>query len=289
MEENKLQTIEIIAELRATLAEFQGKKIGFVPTMGYLHSGHISLVTRAKAECDVVVMSIFVNPLQFGPNEDLSRYPRNLERDKQLAWEAGVDVLFHPSVAEMYGEGKPMVSLKVSGISDVLCGEFRPGHFDGVATVVAKLFHIVQPTHAYFGLKDAQQVAVISQMVKDLSIPVQIIPCETVREADGLALSSRNVYLSKEERAQAVILSKALTRAKQGLLEEKWSTVEQVNNFIREQINTQPLANIQYIETLTYPVLKVPTSLLNKQIIIAIAAHFGTTRLIDNLLIHTKG
>ncbi len=283
-----MQIIEKISELRFKLAKYQGKNIGFVPTMGYLHDGHLSLVKQAKAECEVVVMSIFVNPLQFGPNEDLSRYPRDLKRDATLAELEGVDILFHPSVEEMYGKETPLVTVKVSGISDVLCGEFRPGHFDGVATVVAKLFHMVQPTHAYFGLKDAQQVAVVSQMVHDLSLPILVVPCATIRETDGLALSSRNVYLSEEERAQAVVLFQALTEAKQGLVNKRWSTPEEVNSFIYDKISTKLLAKIQYIETRTYPNLKTPTSLHNKQLLVAVAVYFGTTRLIDNILFTPK-
>jgi pantoate--beta-alanine ligase len=283
-----MKVIETAKELQSNLQPSKENIIGFVPTMGYLHEGHLSLVKRAKKECDIVVMSIFVNPLQFGPNEDFSRYPRDMERDLVLAKRAGVDILFHPSIGEMNGE-ELLVTVKVSGISDVLCGENRPGHIDGVATIVAKLFHQVQPDRAYFGLKDAQQVAVISQMVRDLSFPVTIVPCVTVREEDGLALSSRNVYLSKEERAQAVILSQALVGAKQGLLEKRWNTADEVNNYIRTQISTQPSANIQYIKTLTYPYFKEPTSLCYKQMIIALAVYFGPTRLIDNLLFQAEG
>jgi pantoate--beta-alanine ligase len=282
-----VKLIETASKLREALQPYRQGRIGFVPTMGYLHEGHLSLVKRAKAECDVVVMSIFVNPLQFGPNEDYDRYPRDLERDVALAEEAGVDFLFHPSVNEMYPT-KPLTLVQVSKLTDRLCGASRPGHFDGVATVVTKLFNIVQPDRAYFGLKDAQQVAVITQMVRDLNFPVEIVPCETVRETDGLAKSSRNVYLSAEERKQATVIWQALREAKEALMDQKWNTAEEVNAYVRQRIETQPLAKIDYVETLTYPELEPPGDLYQQPILIAAAVWFGSTRLIDNILFNAR-
>lgn len=273
-------------ELREALRPLRSKRIGLVPTMGYLHQGHLSLVQRAKEQCDVVVMSIFVNPIQFGPNEDLDSYPRDLERDQKLAESAGVDFLFHPSVEEMYPKHPLLTRVQVNAITEKLCGASRPGHFDGVTTVVSKLFHIVQPDFAYFGLKDAQQVAVIEQMVYDLDIPVTIIPCDIVREADGLALSSRNVYLSAEERKQALILSKSLLQVKEAWKTGAFQNAQEVNSYVRDRIQTQPLADIDYVETLAYPSLEKPVSLFEQDILIAVAVRFGKTRLIDNTLIH---
>jgi pantoate--beta-alanine ligase len=276
-------TIESIKELREHIAKVkqQGKTIGFVPTMGYLHSGHMSLVQEAKKQCAFVVMSIFVNPLQFGPNEDFAKYPRDLARDAQMASEHGVDLLFAPTVEEMYP--KPMkTSVHVADITDQLCGGSRPGHFAGVATVVSKLFHIVQPDSAFFGLKDAQQVAVLSKMVEDLNMPVQIVPCPIVREPDGLALSSRNVFLSEEERKQAVVLSQSLNEAKSAF--EAGKSPSAIRDQIIAQISSKPLAKIDYVEILTYPELVPLDYFKGTPFIIALAVKFGTTRLIDNQL-----
>jgi pantoate--beta-alanine ligase len=281
---NIVQTIQALSN---ELKPLRNKIIGLVPTMGYLHEGHLSLVRRARQECDIVVMSIFVNPLQFGPNEDLDRYPRDFKRDSELAEKAGVDFLFHPSVEEMYPTPN-LTEVSVANVSERLCGASRPGHFTGVATVVTKLFHIVMPDRAYFGLKDAQQVAVIQQMVHDLNFPITIVPCETVREPDGLAMSSRNVYLTKEERQQALILSKSLLAAKNGLTEGRWSTAEEVRDFVYQQISTQPLAKIDYVEVLTYPSLQPLHELTDQPIIVAVAVRFGQTRLIDNILCKGK-
>lgn len=254
--------------------------IGFVPTMGYLHQGHLSLVKRAKEECDYVVLSIFVNPIQFGENEDFDRYPRDFKRDVQLAEDAGVDLLFHPSVEEMY-PSPLLTTVQVKKVTEKLCGAYRPGHFEGVATVVSKLFHIVTPHRAYFGLKDAQQVAVIEQMVRDLHFPVTIVPCEIVREEDGLAMSSRNVYLNPEERKQATILYRALQEVKT----KNFATAQEINQFVREKISTQPLAQIEYVETLAYPSLESIDQIKGERIIVAVAVRFGKTRLIDNILL----
>ncbi|WP_051271164.1 pantoate--beta-alanine ligase [Shimazuella kribbensis] len=284
-----MELVETVQELNHVLRNHRNSIIGFVPTMGYLHEGHLSLVKKAKKECDFVVMSIFVNPLQFGPNEDLERYPRDLERDFDLARQAGVHVLYHPSIKEMY-PNEPLVTTTVSeSISKVLCGKYRESHFDGVATVVAKLFNQIKPNRAYFGQKDAQQLAIMAQLAKDLSFQIAVVPCETVREEDGLALSSRNVYLLEEERKQAVILSQTLSEVKSGLIARKWQTPDEINNFVRDRISTKPLAKLQYIETLSYPDLQSTTSLYDKQILVALAVFFGKTRLIDNILFSAEG
>ncbi|AKF95500.1 pantoate--beta-alanine ligase [Brevibacillus laterosporus] len=279
-------TISTIKELREALSVHKraGKKVGFVPTMGYLHDGHLSLVERAKSETDVVVMSIFVNPLQFGPNEDYSVYPRDLARDQKLAESAGVHYLFTPSVEEMYP--RPMLTnISVHNITEALCGLSRPGHFDGVATVVSKLFNIIGPHKAFFGQKDAQQVAVIEQMVYDLQIPVQIVPCPIYREKDGLAMSSRNVFLSEEERSQALILSRSLTRAEQ-MITNHQRDVDVICNEVRNLIQSQPLAEIDYVELKRYPEMSdIEFLKTGDRILFALAVKFGRVRLIDNVIL----
>ncbi|MCF6093349.1 pantoate--beta-alanine ligase [Microaerobacter geothermalis] len=274
--------MKIVHDIKSLREFLQDKKnIGLVPTMGYLHEGHLSLVNEAKKISEHVVMSIFVNPLQFGPNEDFDRYPRDFDRDCQMAQDAGADVVFAPSVSEMYPD-KSFTTVHVSSVTERLCGASRPGHFDGVATVVSKLFHIVQPTYAFFGLKDAQQVAVIQQMVNDLNFPVKIIPCPIIREKDGLALSSRNVYLSPEEREQALVLSQSLKEARR-FIEEGERDIRAVINHIRSLIGSKPLAEIEYVEVLSYPSLQT-LKRLEGRFIIALAVKFGKTRLIDNLI-----
>ena len=262
--------------------------IGFVPTMGYLHEGHLSLVRRAKRENDKVVVSIFVNPLQFGPNEDFSRYPRDEERDLAMLRAEGVDAVFLPSVDEMYpgGGGTSKTIVSVRGVTERLCGASRPGHFDGVATVVSKLFHIVQPDRAYFGLKDAQQVAVIEQMVTDLNFPVQVVPCPTVRESDGLAMSSRNVYLTPEQRAQATVLYRALQSVERWLEENPKMTAESLAQQLAGKVSEAPDAVIDYVEVLRYPSLEPFAGPVAEagSFIAALAVKFGMTRLIDNRL-----
>ncbi|GGK24608.1 pantothenate synthetase [Caldalkalibacillus thermarum] len=288
-----MKVIPSIAQWRAEYSQLKKEdfqcKIGFVPTMGYLHDGHLSLVKEARKECDVVVMSIFVNPLQFGENEDFDRYPRDLERDKALAREHGVDYLFVPDVNEMYPQ-HPLTSVSVSTITEVMCGASRPGHFTGVATVVTKLFNIIQPDYAYFGLKDAQQVAVIQQMVKDLNIPVTIKPCPIVREKDGLAMSSRNVYLSEEERKQALYLYKSLREAK-ALVEGGERNTDRIKTRMEKMLRSQPLIEIDYIDIRSFPELKSLESLhgLKGQVIVAVAVKIGRTRLIDNVIIDMEG
>ncbi|MBD2869694.1 pantoate--beta-alanine ligase [Paenibacillus arenilitoris] len=275
------------AELKERLAQLrkQDRSVGFVPTMGYLHEGHASLMRQSAAENEATVLSIFVNPLQFGPNEDLDRYPRDEERDLALAEECGADIVFLPSVEEMY-PSKPLTSVIVNQVTDRLCGASRPGHFDGVGTVVSKLFHLVQPDRAYFGLKDAQQVAVISQMVDDLNFPVEIVPCSIVREPDGLALSSRNVYLNAEQRRQAVVLSQTLSDAAEWLSEDGM-TVERLIARVKVQIAKASESAIDYAELLYYPSLQPPAAnapirSIGQSIIVALAVKFGGTRLIDN-------
>lgn len=282
-----MKTVKTKDELRQALASQRGTTIGLVPTMGYLHAGHLSLIERARQECGCVVASIFVNPLQFGPQEDFATYPRDLERDAMLAKEAGVDILFAPSTDEMYPE-PPLTNVTVSSITEILCGASRPGHFDGVGTVVTKLFNLVQPQRAYFGLKDIQQVAVIQRMTTDLDFPVTIVPCSTVREADGLAMSSRNVHLSAEERSQATILYRALTTGKQRVLSGEWLTGDEVEHHLKEMIASQPLAEIDYVNILTFPELEPVSHIAERQYVIALAVRIGKTRLIDNMLIRKE-
>lgn len=279
--------MEVIKEIKA-IREFvarerrRGKRIGLVPTMGYLHEGHLSLVRIALAASDVVVMSIFVNPLQFGVGEDYEEYPRDLSRDIPLAEEAGVAALFVPTVAEMYPKGYATF-VEVEGLTAGLCGRSRPGHFRGVTTVVTKLFNIVQPDVAVFGQKDAQQAAVIKQMVRDLNMPIEILTGPIVREADGLAMSSRNVYLSQEERRQALVLSQSLRWAEQKVAQGERDAAS-LREAIVEKIKTMPLANIDYVEIVNADDLK-PVEVIQGRVLIALAVRFGRTRLIDNCIV----
>jgi pantoate--beta-alanine ligase len=278
------------SELQEQLAcrRNEGKSIGFVPTMGFLHEGHASLLRQARTENDVTVLSIFVNPLQFGPNEDLDRYPRDEERDLALAKECETDLVFIPAVEEMY-PNKPLTTVIVNQVTDRLCGASRPGHFDGVGTVVSKLFHIVAPTRAYFGMKDAQQVAVIQQMVDDLNFPVHIVPCPIVREPDGLALSSRNVYLNAEQRVQSVTLSATLQLASDWA-REPGMTAERLVAKVKVELSKASEAVIDYVELLHYPTLGIPEAradiaTIKSPLILALAVKFGATRLIDNRIL----
>ncbi len=289
-----IQTMEVIhsiADLRSRIRDYRRKNdqsVGFVPTMGYLHEGHASLLRKARAQSGLVVLSIFVNPLQFGPGEDFERYPRNTERDLQLAEAAGADLVFMPSVSEMY-PSPTRTTVSVTGLTSRLCGASRPGHFDGVATVVSKLFHIVQPDQAFFGLKDAQQVAVIEQMVQDLNLDIEIVPCPILRESDGLAMSSRNVYLSEEERKQALVLSQSLQKAKAYVESHETITPQELESLVSQHIATTPLAVIDYVEVLAYPTLEpFENSHHTDSIIIALAVKFGKTRLIDNLILQVR-
>ncbi|KRB51281.1 pantoate--beta-alanine ligase [Rhizobium sp. Root708] len=280
-----MRLIETVAELRDCLGNFRrdGKTIGFVPTMGFLHVGHMTLVSQAKAQNDVTVVSIFVNPLQFGANEDLARYPRDLERDSALLDAAGVDVLFAPPVSEMYPHPMKTV-VDVPELGRELEGAVRPGHFAGVATVVTKLFNLVQPDAAYFGEKDYQQVALIRRMVDDLAQPVRVVPVPTVREPDGLACSSRNVYLSPQERAAAVIVPRALEEAER-LYREGCDDPASLEAALTQFIGGEPLA-VPEVVAVRDPVTLAPlTSLQAEPVLVALFVRIGNTRLLDNRVI----
>ncbi len=283
-----MRKLETVAALRTHLQPLSraGKRIGFVPTMGALHEGHRSLMRAARKECEIVVASIFVNPTQFGPGEDFEKYPRPLEKDLAACREEGVDVVFVPEVGEIYPPGA-VTRVSVARLTEGLCGRHRPGHFDGVTTVVAKLFNIVQPDKAYFGQKDAQQAAVIRQMVRDLIWPIQIVVCPTVREGDGLAMSSRNAYLSPEQRRQALCLSKALHWA-QGQIETGRGDVQKITAAMREQIEAAGPCEIDYIEVVDAETLEPKTSAVGR-CLVALAVRIGPARLIDNVLVDAGG
>jgi pantoate--beta-alanine ligase len=259
----------------------EGYSIALVPTMGYLHEGHVSLITRAAKENEKVVVSIFVNPIQFGPNEDLDSYPRDLDNDMILCENAGADLIFAPEAFEMYPKAS-VTKVSVQGLTTGLCGAKRPGHFDGVCLVVSKLFNIIPADKAYFGEKDAQQLAVIKRMVRDLNFDIEIVGCPIVREEDGLAKSSRNAYLSLEEREAAIVLSKSLNKAKDLLLAGEKST-KHLKEAIKENINREALARIDYIEVVDALSLN-EIEFANRPILIAIAVFIGKTRLIDNFV-----
>jgi pantoate--beta-alanine ligase len=266
-------------------ARSNGKKIGFVPTMGFLHEGHLSLVRESRRACDVTFVSIFVNPTQFGPKEDLEKYPRDLTRDVEMLTNENVDYVFAPKVEEMYPEHF-YTYVKVRELSERLCGATRPTHFEGVTTVVMKLFHIVDPDFAFLGQKDAQQCIIIQRMVRDLNMDVEIIRCPIVRESDGLALSSRNVYLSPDERKAATVLYRALQHARKRVEEgERKSKV--VLKEMRELIEAEPLARIDYVAATDTVDLKDVKTIKGK-CLIALAVFFGTTRLIDNIIIDAE-
>lgn len=277
-----MEILRYVKEIKAKTNELkkQGKSIGFVPTMGYLHKGHISLIEKAKKENDIVIVSIFVNPTQFGPNEDYKKYPRDMERDSLLCKEAGTDIIFNPSALEMYPTSY-MTYIDVENITHRLCGKSRPGHFKGVTTVVNKLFNITQANKAYFGQKDAQQVAVLQKMVEDLNMNIEIIPCPIVREADGIAMSSRNVYLTEEERKAASILHKTLLMA-ENYIKNGMKNVEELENLLIKNIKSEALASIDYVEIVNAKTL-TDIKTLENEILIALAVYFGKTRLIDNL------
>lgn len=280
-----MQIIHTIDALRHQLAPHRraGRDIGFVPTMGYLHQGHLALVHRAREENAVCIASIFVNPLQFGPNEDLEKYPRNLDRDAELLREAGVDYVFAPSVSDMYP--RPMQTVvDVPSLGSQMEGEARPGHFAGVATVVTKLFNIVGPNRAYFGEKDFQQLVIIRRMVEDLAIPVEVIGVETVREDDGLACSSRNVYLTPEQRAAAIIVPKALDEAER-LYRAGLQDPEALEKAVSDFIQTEPLAVPEVVALRDPHSLERVTQMQNKAVLIALFVRIGTTRLLDNRVI----
>lgn len=258
----------------------EGKTVGFVPTMGYLHEGHLTLMKKARNENDVLAVSIFVNPLQFGPNEDFDSYPRDFERDRGLAETNGVDILFYPSTEEMYPTEMSLTA-NVQARIDVLCGRKRNGHFDGVATVLVKLFNIVQPDRAYFGLKDAQQVAVVDGLITDFNFPITLVPVEIVREEDGLAKSSRNVNLTDAERVEAPRLYESLLLAKREI-DNGERNPKVIEELIKNHITVHTSGKIDYVEIYSYPELDVLQTLSGK-IIIAIAVKFTKVRLIDNI------
>ncbi len=268
-------------ELRAARLSLKGT-VGLVPTMGFLHEGHLSLIRQAKTECDHVVVSIFVNPTQFGPTEDLSKYPRDLERDLGLIKPLGVDFVWTPTAEVMYPAGY-QTWVEVNAITRPLEGAMRPGHFKGVATVVAKLFNGVQPHKAYFGQKDAQQVAVIRQMTRDLNFPLEVVVCPIVREVDGLAMSSRNKYLEGDHRQAALVLFRALSAAKK-LYEGGERDAEKIRVKMKEVIEAEPLAQLQYVSCADYDTLEELDDLKGK-VLLSMAVFIGKTRLIDNFIL----
>ena len=263
----------------------EGKTIGFVPTMGYFHEGHLSLMRKARQECDVVVVSIYVNPLQFGPREDFNRYPRDIERDLKMAESVGVDIVFAPTDEEMYPEGY-QTFVEVTELTRGLEGIHRPGHFRGVTTVVAKLFNIVLPHKAYFGEKDFQQLRVVQKMVRDLNFPVEIVPCPTVREEDGLAMSSRNTYLSPDERKAATILYRSLKAADE-LFKSGERNATRLKAKVWEVLATEPLVRPQYVEIVDVETLE-PVYTVDRPSVILLAAFVGQARLIDEWVLSDK-
>ena len=279
-----MKTFTSAIELQKVLRHDRNNKksVGYVATMGYLHEGHASLIENARRENDIVVLSIFVNPLQFGPNEDFASYPRDLDRDENLAVNAGVDYLFYPTVDEMYGEN-PSVKVVVQDRTDCLCGRKRPGHFDGVATVLTKFFNIILPDRAYFGMKDAQQVAIIDGLIQDLNFPIELVAVDIVREEDGLARSSRNVFLLEDERLEAKELYQSLLKAKDAIISGERNP-QKVIALVEEHIKARTKGKIDYVEIYQYPELK-PLDVLTGNIIIAVAVKFRQARLIDNIIV----
>jgi pantoate--beta-alanine ligase len=283
-----MQVVSTIAAMRAALddARKKGLRVGFVPTMGYLHAGHMKLVSEARAANDIVVASIFVNPLQFGPAEDLSRYPRDLDRDTAMLRAGGVDLLFAPGVTDMYPQPMRTV-VDVPELGSQLEGEVRAGHFAGVATVVCKLFNIVQPTSAYFGEKDYQQVVIIARMVEDLALPVRVVPVPTVRDADGLALSSRNVYLSAEERCAAIVVPQALAEAER-LVAEGMTDPDLLEQKLSAFIAREPLAGPEVIAVRDAETLQ-PVASIGRPVVVALFVRLGAAKLLDNRVIAARG
>jgi pantoate--beta-alanine ligase len=272
----EIKTLKTVAEMRAYRTE---RPLGLVPTLGYLHEGHLSLIRRAREECAAVVVSVFVNPLQFGPGEDLARYPRDLERDRELARKAGADAVFIPETAELYPEGYT-TEVRVRGIEDVLEGAARPGHFAGVATVLAKLLNIVVPDRMYMGQKDAQQSFLVGRMIRDLNFPTRLVVAPTVRELDGLAMSSRNVYLNEEERAVASAIPRALSVAR----DTKSKDPEVLEKVVREEVAKEPLVQLEYVFANDGATLG-PVGPQTGEVLLSLAARVGKTRLIDNVVI----
>lgn len=278
-----MKLVKTISEVKDTVKEWkkEGLSIGFVPTMGYLHEGHGSLITKARENNDRVVVSIFVNPMQFGENEDLDSYPRDIDKDSAYVEELGGDLIFNPEPSEMYNDGFCSY-VDMSVLTEELCGLSRPVHFRGVCTVVNKLFNIVQPDRAYFGQKDAQQLAIIKRMVKDLNMNLEIIGCPIVREEDGLAKSSRNTYLNPEERKAALVLNKSLKLGKE-LLDSGCRDANEVRKVIIENIEKEPLAKIDYVKVVDGLTMQ-QVDKIEKEVLVAIAVHIGKTRLIDNII-----
>lgn len=276
-----------IEGIRQQVGEWKkaGLSVGLVPTMGYLHEGHKSLIDAARRDNDRVVVSIFVNPMQFAPNEDLESYPRDLEKDAKLCEQAGVDLIFHPQPEEMYAPGFCSY-VDMNGLTTELCGKSRPIHFRGVQTVVLKLFHIVTPDRAYFGQKDAQQLAVVRRMVRDLNVGTQIVGCPIIREADGLAKSSRNTYLNEQERQAALVLNRSLHVGK-ALVEAGETSAQAVKQAVTQEIEKEPMAKIDYVDVVDFdsvtPIEKLDAA--NGSVLVAIAVYIGKTRLIDNFII----
>lgn len=279
-----MRILHTIDEIRETIkqAKAESKTVGLVPTMGYFHEGHLSLMRKAREENGLVVVSLFVNPIQFGPSEDFKTYLRDLERDAQMAESVGVDIIFNPGIGEMYGENY-MTFIRMERLTEGLCGASRPGHFEGVATVVLKLFNIIQPDRAYFGCKDYQQLKVIQKMVRDLNVPVEIVPMPTVREPDGLAMSSRNTYLNAERRQAALVLSKSLKYA-QDLLDEGITLAKELKKRVEKFISKERLARIDYVEIVDPETLECLDT-IEDQALLALAVKIGVTRLIDNAIL----
>lgn len=279
-----MKILKTVDEVRSQVKAWkkEGLSVGLVPTMGYLHEGHQSLIRKSVEQNDRTVVSVFVNPMQFGPTEDLESYPRDLDADAKLCETTGADVIFHPEPEEMYKPGFCSY-VNMTGLPDALCGLTRPVHFKGVCTVVNKLFNIVQPDRAYFGQKDAQQLAVIKRMVTDLNVDVQIIGCPIIREEDGLAKSSRNTYLNAEERKAALVLSRSLKLGKE-LVEKGEKSAAAVKRVITEEIEKEPLAKIDYVEVVDFDTI-TPTETIGQSVLVAIAVYIGKTRLIDNFIV----
>ena len=279
-----VRTYTTVEEMRAAsrAARLGGLRVGLVPTMGALHEGHLSLVRAAQAQCEAVAVSIFVNPLQFGPNEDLAKYPRTFEHDCELLEQEDVDFLFAPSVEEMYPE-KAITYVTVEGLSEKLCGRSRPGHFQGVTTVVAKLFHIVEPDLAFFGQKDAAQATIIRRMVRDLNFPVEIIVCPIVREVDGLAMSSRNAYLNPQERKSALVLYRALKEIQRKFEQSEHSPFQLIEAGTQVLVQ-EPGVRLDYLEIVDPDTLD-PVEKITSTVLVAVAAFVGGTRLIDNVVL----
>lgn len=278
-----IKVVSTVCETRAQVKEWknQGLTVGLVPTMGYLHEGHQSLIKKAVEENDRVVVSVFVNPIQFAPNEDLETYPRDLEADKRLCDSTGADLIFHPTPDEMYPDGFS-THIQMDNLTKELCGKTRPTHFGGVCTVVGKLFNIVQPDKAYFGQKDAQQLAIIKRMVRDLNFDIEIVGCPIIREPDGLAKSSRNTYLNADERKAALILSKAIKLGEELVADGERNALT-VIKAMTDKINTEPLARIDYVNVVDALSIE-PLDVIKGEVLVAIAVYIGKTRLIDNFI-----